>query len=33
MDVMPGMPGMNHGDKAGAWLPGGAIVPFSGPLT
>ena len=33
MDVMPGMPGMNHGDRAGAWLPGGSIVPLSGPLT
>ncbi|MCD2186769.1 hypothetical protein [Actinomycetospora soli] len=33
IDVMPGMPGMNHGDRAGAWLPGGALVPMSGPLS
>jgi hypothetical protein len=32
IDVMPGMAGMNHGDHAGAWLPGGAVVPLSGPL-
>jgi hypothetical protein len=32
IDVMPGMPGMNMGDRAGAWFPAGGIVPLSGPL-
>ncbi|MCD2197991.1 hypothetical protein LQ327_31935 [Actinomycetospora endophytica] len=33
IDVMPGMPGMSGGDRAGAWFPGGGIVPLSGPLS
>lgn len=33
MDVMPGMPGMNHGDLAGAWLPGGSVIPISDVLS
>lgn len=32
IEVMPGMPGMNTGDHAGDWFPGGSVVPLSGPL-